>query len=298
MVSKARRLLFNLLRWLGHQDWLGLETRRRIIKNFVNHNTIGPWEFETDFFGLKYQGNLNDLIDWFVYFFGAYEKAELFLLRDLVAPLKAPVFIDVGASTGQHSLYMSRFCYRVHAFEPYDQARKILLTRIAANHIANIVVHEVALGAREEFLDFYAPVGHNVGVGSFLPFHRTTHRIIANLKLVNGDDYLARQGVGKIDLIKIDVEGFEKYVLQGLKETLIKYRPVVVMEFSRSSKKTFSTPQEFWEIMPKDYALSEVVFAKKSLISSRGSLYRLQQVDFGKLYEVDPCNTNLLLQPV
>lgn len=298
MVSKARRLLFKLLRLLGHQDWLDLETRRRIIKNFVNHNTIGPWEFETDFFGLKYHGNLNDLIDWFVYFFGAYEKAELFLLRDLVAPIKAPVFIDVGASTGQHSMYMSKFCYRVDAFEPYDQARKILLNRIAANNNANIVVHDVALGAREEFLDFYAPVGHNVGVGSFLPFHRATHRIIGNLKLVKGDDYFARQGIEKIDLIKIDVEGFEKYVLQGLKETLIKYRPVVVMEFSRSSKKTLSTPQELWEIMPKDYELLEVVFSKKRVISYRGRLYRLQQVDFGKLWGIESYNTNLLLQPI
>ena len=152
------RVMPELLRSFGHLDWLSFGMRDKIIRYFVNPDTVEGKEFETDFFGLKYQGNLNTFIDWSVYFYGAYEKGILFLLRDLVKEKQNPIFIDAGANVGQHSLFMSKYCHEIHAFEPYDKVKDILMSKLLINNCSNIVVHNVGLGETNDFIDFYAPV--------------------------------------------------------------------------------------------------------------------------------------------
>ncbi|MDD3579717.1 MAG: FkbM family methyltransferase [Desulfobacca sp.] len=284
-----------MLRCLGHQEWLSVELRRRIIKKFVNHNTVGSQKFEIDFFGLRYRGNLTELIDWFVYFFGAYEKQELFLLRDLVSAKPEPVFLDIGASVGQHSLFMSQFCAQVHAFEPYARARERLQEKIALNQLQNIMVHSVGLGAHNEDLEFYAPVGHNIGVGSFLAHHRHKHQPIGKLRVVNGDDYLSGLALPRLDLIKIDVEGFEAYVLSGLSSTLKRFRPLLVMELTNYNAKNGSLVQEIKDLLPREYAIQQVSYNNFWSLTNR-KLYKLRGL---KVYEssILPRNINLVLMP-
>jgi len=53
MLSRVR---LNLLRLFGHQDWLAFGIRDRIIRHFVNPDTVEAKEFETDFFGLNTRG--------------------------------------------------------------------------------------------------------------------------------------------------------------------------------------------------------------------------------------------------
>lgn len=269
--------------------------RRRIIKKFVNHNTVGSQEFEIDFFGLRYRGNLTELIDWFVYFFGAYEKQELFLLRDLVSAKPEPVFLDIGASVGQHSLFMSQFCAQVHAFEPYAQARELLREKIALNQLQNIMVHSVGLGAHTEDLEFYAPVGHNIGVGSFLAHHRQKHEPIGKLRIVNGDDYLSGLALPRLDLIKIDVEGFEEYVLSGLSNTLKSYRPLLVMELTNYNDRNGSLVREIKTLLPGAYAIKLVTYNNSWSLTNR-KLYKLRGFNFHES-AVLPRNINLVLMP-
>lgn len=231
------RVTLNFLRLFGHLDWLAFGIRDRIIRYFVNPDTVEGKEFETDFFGLKYQGNLNTFIDWSVYFYGAYEKGILYLMRDIVNEKQNPIFIDVGANVGHHSLFMSKFSREVHSFEPYDRVKDILISKLLYNKCSIIIVHNVGLGAKNEFLDFYAPAGRNIGTGSFMAEHAEDNNIkLGKLEIVEGDLYISNLNLKRVDLIKIDVEGFEKYVLLGLRDTLEKYRPFVVMEYSRVTR--------------------------------------------------------------
>ena len=148
----------------------------------------------------------------------AYEKEELYLLRDLITGHPDPVFVDVGANIGQHSLYMAQHCHQVHAFEPYAAVRQRLVAGIELNKLDNIEIHPVAVGAQDEQLDFYAPKGGNTGTGSFLATHEAeNNELVGQLQVVNGDAYIESLGLARIDAIKIDVEGFEKNVLLGLR---------------------------------------------------------------------------------
>lgn len=59
-----------------------------------------PTGFTTTMFGMVYEGNTADLLDRRVLGFGAYEKPELFFLRDVS---RGGVFVDVGANKGVHA---------------------------------------------------------------------------------------------------------------------------------------------------------------------------------------------------
>ena len=190
-------------------------------------------------------------MDWGLYFYGACEKYELFLLRDLVQDKAGAIFLDVGANIGQHSLFMSQYCDVVHSFEPYEPVRRQLDSQIDYNAINNIIVHGVGLGHTDCDMEFFAPKGANTGTGSFVPSHaRDNNEFIGKLRVVNGDAYISRLGLKKIDLIKIDVEGFEKAVLIGLRDTLIEYRPIVFLEFSSETKRSFESEDEMMSLLP------------------------------------------------
>jgi len=273
------------MRFLGHQEWLRFGFRDLIIRYFVNLDIISSWEYETNFFGFRYKGNLNSFLDWYVYFYGAYEKEVLFFLRDLVSKRVDPIFLDVGANVGQHSLFMSKYCQQVHAFEPYEKVRNRLLEKITLNNIDNITVHGVGLGDRDEYLDYYAPIGANLATGSFLPGHgRNNNRLLGKLKLVKGDDFLSSLNLDRVDLIKIDVEGFEQFVLIGLKETIATYRLWIFLEFSESTQETLSNSRGLSEILPAGYDILEFNvynILDYSLIFSSVST-NLKKFDFSK----------------
>jgi len=286
------RATLNLLRRFGHLDWLAFGLRDRIIRYCVNPDTVAGEKFETDFFGLKYQGNLNTFIDWSVYFYGAYEKGILFLMRDIVKEKENPIFVDVGANVGHHSLFMSKFCREVHAFEPYGRVKDILISKILANKCSNIMVHNVGLGAKNEFLDFFAPVGSNIGTGSFMPEHAMDNNInVGKLEIVEGDLYISKLNLSKVDLIKIDVEGFEKHVLLGLRETLEKYRPFVIMEYSKVTRNDL-TIQELREILPSGYRIKGI-----STNRTFGALFNRMNYDLTDFDAANPKIADLLLVP-
>jgi FkbM family methyltransferase len=282
----------NLLRLFGHQDWLAFGVRDRIIRYFVNPDTVEGKEFETDFFGLRYQGNLNTFIDWSVYFYGAYEKGIIYLLRDLVNEKQNAIFIDIGANVGHHSLFMSKICQEVHSFEPYDKVKDIFMSKLLYNKCSNITVHNVGLGAKNEFLDFYAPAGRNIGTGSFMAEHARDNNIkLGQLEIVEGDAYISKLNLAKIDLIKIDVEGFEKSVLLGLRKTLEKYRPFVVMEYSLVTRNNLTISQ-LREILPGGYSIQAISTNQTSCLLFNRMHYSLTEFDPENVKSAD-----LLLAP-
>lgn len=214
--------------------------------------------FKVALFDLEYEGNLQNNIDFNIYYFGAFEKPLLFFLRDCILNTAEDnrVFYDIGANIGQHSLFMSNYAAQVHAFEPYMTVRERIAHQINLNNINNICVHEVGLSNEETKLPFFAPTGRNQGIGSFdASTVNKGNKNIGELQLVRGDDYIAQHKLEPATLVKIDVEGFEKPVLAGLQETLTKYRPVVVCEITYGGDISFRSKTEILDQFPANYEL-------------------------------------------
>ena len=253
VTSRIPARLFPLLRRFGRQDWLRVGLRNRVIGWFARPGG-GPCEVESEVYGLRYRGDLNDHIDWSIFFRGAYEGPELALLGKELARRPGAVAVDVGASAGQHTLFLATLCDHVHAFDPYVPLRRRLEEHVRLIGLDIVTVHAVGVADRDGELDFYEPLESNVCEGSFTrPFTRPVLGPPSPLPVVHGDAYLASLDLPRLDLIKVDVEGFERAVLVGLHETLREHRPLMLFEFTRYTRMTLRGRDELFELLPPDY---------------------------------------------
>jgi len=151
-----------------------------------------------------------------------YEQDEL----DIIARyFKGGVFVDVGSNVGNHALYAAKIldARKVIAFEPNPVALRILEFNIVANGLRDrVVVHDVGLSDKSGWASFSTLNDNNLGATRLSP-----HAGSDGFRLVRGDDLLAGE---KVDFIKIDTEGLEMQVLEGLADTLRVSRPTMFIE--------------------------------------------------------------------
>ena len=220
----------------------------------------GEFSFRTELFGMIYEGRAGagNVLDDSILTLGSYETHVLFFLRDTMASLNpnGGVFLDVGANSGQHSMFMSRYAKAIHAFEPFPPVLAQFRRMLAINEIANVTVHPVGLGREAARLPF------DDRELSFSPTAGDKGRASMELEIVSGDVALKQAGVTHVDLIKMDIEGFEKSALLGLADTLARYRPVVVFELTIDPQRPglFLSDAEIRDAFPKDYDF--LVFAQ------------------------------------
>jgi len=226
------------LRAIGRQDWL--RGRDRVLRFFSNPDTHRSQPFETDFFGHPYSGNMANFIDWTVFYYGAFALNELRLLAALADALHAqgkPVdFYDVGSNIGHHTLFMSSHADRIFSFEPFAAVRREMERKLDHAGVRNVTAFPVALGNRNETGVFHPPTGANQGTGTLgdtLPDNASEESI--PVQVVRGDDFFAASRLPPVSLLKIDVEGYEVNALEGMRETLWRDRPPILMEIQRET---------------------------------------------------------------
>lgn len=215
------------------------------------------FDFEVDLNGARYQGNTGNFIDSHIFFYGSYEKPILFFLRDTMksAYSNDGVFLDIGANTGQHSLFMSKYVKEIHAFEPWEPVIQRFRRMVEFNHFRNIIIHPFGLGDENSKKPFYRPPDENLGTGSFVDGFTKDNSLQGELEIQIGDDALEKAGVTSVALIKMDIEGYEKPALIGLRRTLRRDRPVVEFELSVDPKSPVSIKSsgELIGLFPEKY---------------------------------------------
>ena len=218
------------------------------------------YEFTVTNYGYTYKGRTGELIDDCVLTFGAWEKFMLLFMDDYVraAGLKDTAFIDVGANTGQHTLFMATRVKEVHAIEPFPPVLKHLHENVRINNFSNVRVHEVGFGDKDGEIPFYAPDESNMGGGTFRPDDKEK-KLFGSLRVVAGDDYFktaANAPAVPVGLIKMDIEGFEEAGLRGLRQTMERDRPLVIVEVTTPGHQVAGTIASFDQLkglFPADY---------------------------------------------
>jgi FkbM family methyltransferase len=143
------------------------------------------------------------------------------------------VAVDVGANIGYFSFLMAHLVGRqgrVHAFEPYPGYVDRMCASLAVNDFEQIELHQVALSDRWGTQTLYKGLASarmcrwSHSDPAFNKVHDTV-----TIACMPFDDY-AREGLDRLDLIKIDVDGHEMKVLQGARGSIERYKPAVLIE--------------------------------------------------------------------
>jgi|688.fasta_scaffold34337_4 FkbM family methyltransferase len=256
-----------ILKYFGHQLWIPFGVRDRVIRFFSPINPFYSFEFISLFFGYKYKGNLNSYIDWCVFFYGSYEYQTLKNLQYIFKKYKCKIVLDIGANVGHHSLFFSKFCEHVYAFEPFQDYSRLIREKIEINSIKNISILNFGLSNSNDEILFYAPDNcqPNKGVGSFVRDYNSN--LVASKKIIvqRGDDFVNSSLISDIDFIKIDVEGLEKEVLEGLSMTINKNLPLIYLEFSQFTSNKIGGVVGLDKLLQNKYDL--FIYDKKNLLT-------------------------------
>jgi FkbM family methyltransferase len=185
--------------------------------------------------GLRYDLDLSQAIDLTIFVLGRFEPSTVAAFRRYVKP--GATVLDIGANIGAHTLQLARLVGpngRVLSFEPTDFAFAKLRRNLDRNP---------QIAGQVTALQCFLTAGdgntlpHSVYSSWSLPRSAEAHEKHLGLRMTTGgargatlDSVLAEQGVERVDLVKLDVDGFECDVLAGAGKMIRRDRPTFVME--------------------------------------------------------------------
>jgi FkbM family methyltransferase len=225
-----------LLAWLGHRLGKppGWERLVRWLAGPDRFRGRGDLCLVRD--GLAFIAQPTVPLGWHVAMFGTYEPE----LRAILAALLKPgmVAVDVGANVGWHTLLMARqvgSAGRVLAVEANPSVRQRLALHVAINGLSQVEILPYALAASAGRLSFFGPAeddaesGNGHVVAEAAGAKRPTGLIEVEARTL--DSVVESTRLTCLDLIKIDVEGYEWPVLQGAEGSISRFRPHVFFEY-------------------------------------------------------------------
>ena len=197
----------------------------------------------------RLEGRLRRIVDRLVFVYGWHEYAAVTLFEKLVHP--GMYVVDVGANIGEYTLIAANALVgsgRVLAIEPNDTNLALLRHNIDLNHLTHMVqVLACAAGANEGTAAMYVPENRD-DLGSI------KNRVGSpqSVRVVRLDDLSTAFDLPTVDLLKIDVEGFETRVLEGALETLRRFHPTVFFELNDYQRRDGHTWSEAIELLQKE----------------------------------------------
>lgn len=170
--------------------------------------------------------DINTDIGSSLFFSGTFEKKEIDLCRRFIK--KDSIVLDIGANIGIHSIHFSRMAEEglVISFEPSPETFSVLLRNV--RNFANILPINIGLSNSNSVADFY--VADDNAYSGLKDTRRKEIKKIVKVFCFTLDEFLMGQNLKSIDFIKIDVEGLEQSVLEGMGRITEKYHPVIFCE--------------------------------------------------------------------
>ena len=225
-----------------------------------------------------------------------YEEIIQRLMKHVVQP--GDTVLDVGANCGLHTVLLSKLCGpdgSVHAFEPVDYSIKKLNANLHLNGCRNVLLHDCALGERtyRKQLRKIRETGYFKGNSSLVENEKLAAQLRADFELeevqVRSLDEVVKQYELQVNLIKIDVEGYEYQVLQGARRTIAEQSPAMIMEYASDRLRHLGlSSNDFKQLLGPHYDAYSICGS-----NTFDRYDSLEPFDF----DGQPCTGNLLLIP-
>lgn len=154
---------------------------------------------------------------------GRWEPSMFRFLEQSLGP--ESVFVDAGAWIGPTTLFAARRCRVVYSFEPDYDAYRYLLWNLQLNTLTNAVPFNAALGATTGMRRLWGAGGRlGTSRSSLLAAAEQPSTLVSS---ITWSDWLATAKPGRIDCIKMDIEGGEFELLPTMSGDLAARRPAL-----------------------------------------------------------------------
>lgn len=142
------------------------------------------------------------------------ERAE----HEALAPLITPdtCFVDIGANVGSYSLFVGKRAgpgVKLVALEPHPRTHAKLVFNLQANGLPTTYVFNGGAGPQRTQMDLWSDGGSNIGHTSMLKEGTANAKQSVSVPVVPLMDLLTEYAIDRIDILKIDIEGFEDRAL-------------------------------------------------------------------------------------
>ncbi|HEX2616129.1 MAG TPA: FkbM family methyltransferase [Flavobacteriales bacterium] len=188
----------------------------------------GSWR-TVDRYGVHLKLDISNANDHHAYF--APEQASDDLLFGLVQP--EHTVIDIGGNIGIYAMQFAKLAYRgrVITFEPDPVNFARLQEHSAMNQASNVTAVRMGIGAKAATHRLYQVVPTNSGMNRMITQGEVDPDVpFTEIRVEPLDAAIAGMNVTRVDVLKMDVEGFEDEALRGAEATVRRYKPVLFVE--------------------------------------------------------------------
>ncbi|MGC4022148.1 MAG: FkbM family methyltransferase [Cyclobacteriaceae bacterium] len=177
--------------------------------------------------GIKLNVDISDYIGHYIYF--GFEDESFNQLLSLCR--QDSVVLDIGTNIGWVALNLAAKASdgKVIGFEPDPFNYSIAINNLRINQRSNLQVFPIGLGSENSKLNLEIRTPSNRGGNRIAP-PNSQSASFSEVEIKKLDNFLDDQKIDRVDLIKIDVEGFELKVLKGASEILKKCKPILFIE--------------------------------------------------------------------
>lgn len=204
-------------------------TKLSIIKKFFPQEYLyqkNSWR-SCSRYDVKLKLDISNVVDHYTYF-----QFDDIAMDNFVNLVKSDsIVIDVGGNIGITAARFAKKAFngKIIVVEPSKFSFQRLVYHMKLNKLTNVVPINKGLGTQEKIEKLYTVDENNSGMNRIVSFelNNVPNESISICKL---DDLVQKIELKRIDFIKIDVEGYEMNVLKGAINTIINYKPIILIE--------------------------------------------------------------------
>ena len=223
-------LFRNVFRIRPLEEMLSRTIAGKSSHHFVSKLAPNPYQYPADSFrilernGIRMKLDLSDYIGHYTYF--GFEDISFNKLLELCKP--GATVIDVGTNVGWTLLNLGRLSQTgsVYGFEPDPYNYRLCKENVSLNKLNNISLFPLGLSDVNAQLNMEVRAPSNRGGNRISTSSKGSYKV----DVIRLDDFEATKSANRIDLIKIDVEGYELHVLKGAVGVLRQHHPVLFIE--------------------------------------------------------------------
>lgn len=158
-------------------------------------------------------------------------------LDDRVKIFPGDIILDIGGYDGDTAEIFSKTVGasgKVHSFEPVEETYNKMRDRLSSQQINNVIPLNLGVWSSDTVMSIDSDIDNRVG-------SKISEEGQKKINVVSIDSYVRKNGIGKVDFIKMDIEGAEREALNGAVQTVKSMKPNLAIS-------AYHQPDDLWEI--------------------------------------------------